>query len=74
MKNLLTPSVNSVLKKLGLMEAASTAGSEIHNNILGSEKTALTISNKEIKDITKIVKSLETSALLKKAASENNLK
>ena len=58
------------MKKLGLTEAASSAGSGIRNNILGSGKAVLIISNKEMKDIIKIVESLEKSALLKKASIE----
>ena len=38
--------------------------------ILGSETTALIISNDEMEDIIKIVKSLEDSSLLLKEVSE----
>ena len=58
------------MKKLGLMEAVSSAGSGIRKNILGSGKVVLIILNKEMKDIIKIVESLEMSALLKKASIE----
>ena len=63
MKNVLTSLANSVLIPLGLSAAASATDAAIQKKSFGSSKTALIISNKEMKDI-KIVKSLEESGLL----------
>ena len=63
MKNVLTSLANSVLIPLGLSAAASATDAAIQKKFFGSSKTALIISNKEMKDI-KIVKSLEESGLL----------
>ena len=49
---------------------ASAADDGIHKNILRSGTTTLIISNDEIEDIIKIVKSLEDSGLLLKGVSE----
>ena len=65
MKNAIQPLAKSVLIQLGLTAAASAADAGIHKKILGSgHNTALIISNYEMKDILKIVKSLEDSGLL----------
>ena len=56
---------------LGLIAAASAANAGIHNKILGSGSTTLIISNKDINDLIKIVKSLEDSALLLKGVTES---
>ena len=57
--------VKSVLVPLGLTAAASAADAEIHKKILGlRHNTTLMISNDEMEDILKIVKSLEDSGLL----------
>ena len=62
MKNVIKPLAKSVLIPLGLTAAADA---RIHKNMLGSENmTTLIISNNEIEDIIKIVKSLEDSGLL----------
>ena len=52
--------------------AASAADAGIHKKILGSghNNTTLIISNDEINDIIKIVKSLEDSGLLLKGVTE----
>ena len=60
----------SVLIPLGLTAVASAANAGIHKKISGSEKTTLIISNDEMKDVIKIVKSLEDSGLLLKGVSE----
>ena len=60
----------SVLIPLGLTAVASAANAGIHKKISGSEKTTLIISNDEMKDVIKIVKSLEDSGLLLKAISK----
>ena len=68
-KNVIKPFAKSVLFPLGL-NAAADAG--IHKKILGSghNNTTLIISNDEIHDIIKIVKSLEDSGLLVKGITE----
>ena len=63
-KNVIKPLVKSVLIRLGLTAAASAADVGIHKKILGSGNTTLLISNNEIHDIIKIIKSLEDSGLL----------
>ena len=74
MKNVIEPLVKSVLIPLGLT-AAAAADAGIHKKILGSgnhplHNTVLIISNDEIADIIKIVKSLEDSGLLIKGVTE----
>ena len=54
----------SVLILLGLTAAASAAGEEMHKKILGSASATPIISNDEMEDNIKIVKSLEDSCLL----------
>ena len=71
MKNVIKPLAKSVLIPLGLTAAASAADAGIHEIILGSgNMTTLIISNDEIEDIIKIVKSREDSGLLLKGVSE----
>ena len=71
-KNVITPLVKSVLIPLGLTAAASAADSGIHKKTLGSgNHTTLIISNKDIEDVIKIVKSLEESGLLLKGVTES---
>ena len=71
MKNVTKPLVKRVLISLGLTAAASAADAGIHKKILGSgNMTTLIISNDEIEDIIKIVKSLEDSGLLLKGVTE----
>ena len=65
----------SVLVPLGLTAAASAADAGIHKKILESgqpnnNNTILIISNDEMDDILKIVKSLEDSRVLLKDVSE----
>ena len=73
-KNVTNPLAKSVLIPLGLTAAPSAADAGIHKNILGSgannNTTALIISNNEMKDIIKIVKSLEDSSLILKGFSK----
>ena len=70
-KHVIKPLAKSVLIALGLTAAASGADAGIHKKILGFRKmTTLIISNDEIGDITKIVKSLEDSGLLLKGVTE----
>ena len=81
MKSVIKPLAKSVLVPLGLTAAASAADAGIHKKILGSGKrpldsalphnnTTLIISNDEMDDILKIVKSLEDSGVLFKGLSE----
>ena len=67
--NALKPLAKSVLIPLGLTAAAATDAA-IHKKMFGSGVTTLIISNKEMNDIMKIVKSLEESGLLIKSISE----
>ena len=69
-KVVIKPLAKSVLIPLGLTAAASAADAGIHKKVLGSGNTTLIISNDEIKDIIKIVKSLEDSGLLLKGVTE----
>ena len=83
-KNVIKPLAKSALIPLGLTATSSTADAGIHKNILGSRhnrpsssaphnlpsSTTLIISNNEIEDIIKIVKSLEDSGLLLKGVTE----
>ena len=70
MKNLIKPLAKSALIPLGLTTAASAADAGIHKKILGSVTTTLIISNNEMEDIIKIVKSLKDSGLLLKGVNE----
>ena len=72
MKSVIKPLAESVLVPLGLTAAASAANAGIHKKILGSghNNTTLIISNDEMEDILKTVKSLEDSGLLLKGVSE----
>ena len=70
-KNVITPLAKSVLIPLGLTAAASAADAGIHKKILGSGgHTTLIISNNEIEDLIKIIKSLEDSGLFLKGVTE----
>ena len=72
MKSVIKPLAKSVLIPLGLTAAAAAADGGIHKRILGSghNNTTLIISNDEMDDILKIVKSLEDSGVLLKGVSE----
>ena len=71
-KNVMKPLAKSVLIPLGLTAAAWAADAGKHKKILGSghNTTTLIISNNEIEDIIKTVKSLEDSGLLIKGVTE----
>ena len=62
--NVLKPLAKNVLIPLGLTAAASATDAAIHNKMFGAGVTTLIISNEEMSNITKIVKSLEESGLL----------
>ena len=66
MKNVLTALAKSNLVPLALTTAASTTDAAIQKNIYGSGTIAQIISNEEIDDFMKIVKSLEESGLIDK--------
>ena len=68
--NVLKPLANNDLIPLRLTAAASAADTAIHKKMFRSDVTALIISNEEMNDIMKIVKSLEESDLLIKGVSE----
>ena len=55
---------------LGLTVAASATNAAIQKKIYGSGTTAAIISNEEMENIMKIVKSLEESGLLTKVIGE----
>ena len=68
---MIKPLAASVLIPLGLTAAVSAADAGIHKRTLGSgNMTTLVISNDEIGDVIKIVKSLEYSGLLLKGVTE----
>ena len=79
-KNVIKALAKSVLIPLGLTAATAAADAGIHKIILGSgqnrpsssvlHNTTLKISNDEIHDINKIVKSLKDSGLLLKGVTE----
>ena len=64
MKNVVKPLAKRVLIPLGLTAAASATDAAIHKKMFGSGNTTLKISNEEMNDIMKIVKSIEESGLL----------
>ena len=70
-KNVITPLAKSVLVPLGLTAATSAADAGIHKKILGSRSTTLIVSNQDMEDLIKMVKSLEDSGLLLKGVTES---
>ena len=64
------PLAKNVLAPLGLSAAMSAIDGSIKKKMLGSGATTLIISNDEMDDILKIVKSLENSGVLLKGVSE----
>ena len=70
MANVIKPLAKSFLIPLGLTAAASAVDAGIHKKELGSGNTTLIISNDEMEDINKMVKSLEDSGLLLKRVGE----
>ena len=73
-KNVITPLAKIVLIPLGLTAAASAADAGILKKILGSGNTTLIISNKDMDDLIKTVKSLEDSGLLLKEVKSKRAK
>ena len=70
MKNALKPSAKSILIPLGLTAAASAKDAAIHKRTFASGMTTLLISNEEMDDTIKIVKSLKESDLLIKGITQ----
>ena len=71
MKSVMKPLVKFVLVPVGLTVAASAEDAGIHKKVLGSgHNTILIISNDEMEDILKTVRSLEDSGLLLKGVRE----
>ena len=64
------PLAKNKLAPLGISAAMSAIDGSIKKKMLGSGTTTLIISNDEMNDILKIVKSLENSGLLLKGVSE----
>ena len=69
-RNVLKPLAKSILILLGLMAATSPTDAAIHKKMFGSGFTTLIISNEEMNDIMKIVKSLEELGLLIKSVKK----
>ena len=72
-KNVIKPLAKSFLIPLGLTAAASAANAGVHKKILGSShnnNATIIISNDEVEDIIKIVKSLEDFGLLLEGVTE----
>ena len=67
---MLKPLAKSVLIPLRLTAVAAATDAAIHKKMFGSGSTKLIISNEEIEDIMRKVKSLEESGLLIKFISE----
>ena len=67
---LAVPLAKNVLAPLGIYAAMSANDGSIKKKMLGSAVTTLIISNDEMDDILKIVKSLENFGLLLKGVSE----
>ena len=67
---MLKPLAKSVLIPLRLTAVAAATDAAIHKKMFGSGSTKLIISNEEIEDIMRKVKSLEESGLLIKYISE----
>ena len=70
MKNILKPLAKSVLIPWGLTVSVSATAATIQKKVFGWGMTTLIISNEEMDDIMKIVKSPEEYVLLIKGVSE----
>ena len=67
---MLKPLAKSVLIPLRLTAVAAATDAAIHKKMFGSGSTKLIISNEEIEEIMRKIKSLEESGLLIKYISE----
>ena len=70
MKNVLKTLTKNVLISLGVTVAASGTDAAVLKKMFGSGITTKTISNEEMEDIMRIVRSLEESGSLIKGVSE----
>ena len=70
MKNTLAPSAKSIFITLRLLARMSAADAAIQKRTHGSGITALLISNEEIEDLVKTVKSFEKSGFLVRGISD----
>ena len=68
--NVLKPLTKRVLIILGVTAAASATDAAVHEKMVGSGFTTLIISNEQMKNIMRVVKSLQESGLLMKGISE----
>ena len=68
--NVLKPLDRSLLIPLWLTAAVSAIDAAIHQKMFGSGNVTLIISNEEMNDVMKSIKSLEESGLLIKGVSE----
>ena len=68
--NVLKPLTKRVLITLGVTAAASATDAAVHEKMVGSGFTNLIISNEQMKNIMRVVKSLQESGLLMKGISE----
>ena len=59
MKNVLNPFAKSLVMPLGLTAAASATNAAIKKDIFGSDITVMIMSNEEMNDIMKMIKSLD---------------
>ena len=69
-RNVLIALAKSLLLPLALPAGSLATDPSIQKNFLGLETAALIISNEEMEDIMRIVKSLEKSGLLMEGISE----
>ena len=69
-RNVLKPLAKSVLIPSGLTAAASATDAAVHKKMFGSGNTTLIISNKEMNDILKVIKSFEESGFLIRSISK----
>ena len=70
MENVPKSLAKSILIAIGLTAAASATNAVIQKKVYGSAMTTLIMSNEEMDDIMKIIKSLKESDLLIKRVSE----
>ena len=68
--NVLKPLTKRVLITLGVTAAASATDAAVHEKMVGSGFTTLIISNEQMKNIMRVVKSLQESGLLMKGIRE----
>ena len=69
-KNVTKPLAKTILIPLAIPAATSASDAGIHKKPLGSGTATIMVSNKEMEDIMKLVRSLENSGLFLKEVSE----